>query len=250
MFFSLLLSKLGFGRKPAAKIALEPRAELPDPAPDTALSVASEEQTHQRRLEDLERQFDWSDLLAPMPTTSISENNSNTTWALFEEWQSPSDKDMPDFADTQPYCPDSAQEIASQPEFAPTAPAAALDLIVSTSAYAATVPAALLDTAEPVAQPAVLALEDVICLSRTGNRACPAPNVWKRLHTRLSSLPVPAGVPAPPAPLPVEALQKTAFLSKRLAFRSQIEWAAGAGHLEAIYQFMQGMTDTEWLYSD
>lgn len=238
MFFSTLLSKLGFCKRTALKTVSKPLIEPPDPISSNVLEVITDEEArHQRRFEELERQFDWSEHFAPLPTAPIGENNS-------------SHKGRSDFADTQPFCADSLQSTESSPRFAPTAPAASLTLPASSTDYAATVPAALLDTAAPIAQPMAISLEDVIDLSRIRNRACPAPSVWQRLHARLSSLPLPDGVSAPPAPLPFDALRQAAFLSKRLAFRSQIEWAAAAGHLDAIYQFMQGMADTEWLYSD
>ena len=116
------------------------------------------------------------------------------------------------------------------------------------AAFAATVvqPLGSLDASFPAgaAQPPP-DLQDALVEARRGNRVCPQPAAWQRLHALLPHAP---DGRRPPAPIDAQAWQGTGAMAKRLCLRDQIEWAEKHGALGAVMAFMQALPEGEWLH--
>lgn len=53
-----------------------------------------------------------------------------------------------------------------------------------------------------------------------------------------------------PAPAPIDGpgWAASSAMQKRLRLRDQIEWAAQAGALQGVFEFLSGLREEEWLH--
>ena len=91
-------------------------------------------------------------------------------------------------------------------------------------------------------------LEAAMLVARKNNRVCPRPERWDEFTKLLPLKKSLRGNQKPPAPATGAAWAVTPALTKRLCFREQIEWAEREGVLEPVMQFMQSMSEEEWLH--
>ena len=118
-------------------------------------------------------------------------------------------------------------------------------------AWASTVPAGA--TARPLPatrreQQPLFTLEGAMLVARRNNRVCPRPDAWNALSELLPPRRSLRGLQKPPAPATGAAWAITPPLTKRLCFREQVEWAEREGVLESIMDFMQAMSEDQWLH--
>ena len=180
-----------------------------------------------RNQADLDRPYEAGDSI-PAPEALHADGDSG--WAM---WNEASQQQERRFADTAPM----TQPPGMSPE---------------EIGWAATQPAggALLKrlaTAKPMDKP-LFTLEAAVLVARKNNRVCPRPQQWDAFMNLLPAKKSLRGTQQPPAPATGAAWPVTPALTKRLCFREQIEWADRAGVLEPAMQFMQSMSEEEWLH--
>ncbi|CAA9430906.1 MAG: hypothetical protein AVDCRST_MAG51-2612 [uncultured Ramlibacter sp.] len=84
-------------------------------------------------------------------------------------------------------------------------------------------------------------VEQTLALVRRDNRACPKAHRWQQLHELLTR----AGLEAP-FPVRAQDWKRTSALRKRLLVFEQIQWAAGAGALGAVHDFLAALPEEDW----
>ena len=176
---------------------------------------------------DLDRPYEAGDSI---PAPEALHADGDTGWAM---WNEAAQQQERRFADTAPM----TQPPGMTPE---------------EIGWAATQPAggALLKrmaTVKPVDRP-LFTLEAAMLVARKNNRVCPRPQQWDAFMDLLPAKKSLRGMQQPPAPATGAAWSVTPALTKRLCFREQIEWAEHAGVLEPVMQFMQSMSEEEWLH--
>ena len=182
-----------------------------------------------RKATDLEQPWHAAD---PIPTADAVHSDGESAWAL---WNEVSRQHEQKFAPTAPMT------------MLPTAPAT---LHPRERAWASTQPAergAVLPVRQREAQP-LFTLDSAMLVARKNNRVCPRPVRWTEFFAMLPPRKTLRGQQLPPAPATGPAWDVTPALTKRLCFREHIEWAEGAGMLEAVMAFMQSMREDEWLH--
>ena len=183
--------------------------------------------TKPARKSDLDRPYEAGDSI---PAPEALHADGDTGWAM---WNEAAQQQERRFADTAPM----TQPPGMTPE---------------EIGWAATQPAggALLKrmaTVKPVDRP-LFTLEAAMLVARKNNRVCPRPQQWDAFMNLLPAKKSLRGMQQPPAPATGAAWSVTPALTKRLCFREQIEWAEHAGVLEPVMQFMQSMSEEEWLH--
>jgi hypothetical protein len=177
---------------------------------------------------DLDRPWEAGDSI-PAPEAVLRESDS--AWALFNEV--------------------TRQHEARFAETAPMTSPPPVSLSPEEVAWASTVPAGSAAQSLPVtrreAQP-LFTLEGAMLVARRNNRVCPRPDRWNAFTSMLPPRKTLRGSQQPPAPATGAAWGITPPLTKRLCFREQVEWAERAGMLDAVMDFMQGMSEDEWLH--
>lgn len=177
---------------------------------------------------DLDRPWEAGDSI---PAPEAIHGDGDTAWALWNEASSQQERR---FADTQP---------ATRPP----------GMTQEEAAWAATQPASSALKARPLpkpkkAQEAIFTLESAMLVARRNNRVCPRPERWDAFTRLLPARKSLRGSMPPPVPPTGAAWAVTPALTKRLAFREQIEWAEREGVLETVMAFMQSMPEEEWLH--
>lgn len=177
---------------------------------------------------DLDRPWQAGDTI---PAPEVLHQDGDTGWALWNEVNQQQERR---FAHTMPM---------TQP------PGMNPDEV----AWAATQPAggALLKqhkAARKMVEQPLFTLEAAMLVARKNNRVCPRPERWDAFMQLLPARKSLRGTQQAPAPATGAAWAVTPALTKRLCFREQIEWAERAGLLEAVMQFMQSMSEEEWLH--
>jgi hypothetical protein len=167
----------------------------------------------------------FSDLIgerASLP--EVVEEDSEACWAMWEEL--------------------AEREASAKPAVARRAGEPALDWAASTA------PADLTEMSNlplaPVAGP--LTIGTVLALSKKNNRVCPMPGQWLMLHDILTLNGTRKLKPYPPEPVCGRAWVSTSAMNKRIRMRDQIMWAADYGGLSAVHDFLQHLTEDEWLH--
>jgi hypothetical protein len=173
---------------------------------------------------DLDRPWEAGDSI---PAPEAIHGDGESAWAL---WHQVSKQHEQRFADTAPLTrpPGLSREDAQ---------------------WAATQPAggAVLGVAKKAVQP-IFTLETAMLIARRNNRVCPRPQRWDAFMQLLPPRKTLRGMQRPPVPATGGAWAVTPSLTKRLCFREQIEWAEHAGVLAAAMDFMQSMSEEEWLH--
>jgi hypothetical protein len=182
-----------------------------------------------RKSADLDQPWHVAD---PIPAADAVASDGDSAWAL---WNEVSQQHEQKFALTAPMT------------VPPTAPAS---LSPGERAWAPTQPP---DRAPIVHRPVrdrhpVFTLDAAMLVARKNNRVCPRPVRWTQFFAMLPPRKTMRGQQLPPAPATGPAWDVTPALTKRLCFREHIEWAEGAGMLEAVMAFMQSMREDEWLH--
>ena len=118
------------------------------------------------------------------------------------------------------------------------------------SAYAETEPAALTPLRPAAAldalslAPIEVTLYEAMGIARKDNRVCPQPTRWLEFYRVLQDH---AGRTALPAqPLVGSAWASTPPLAKRMSFHEQLEWADRNGCLQAAYDCLKALRDSDW----
>ena len=155
----------------------------------------------------------------------VVEEDSEACWAMWEEL--------------------AEREASAKPEVArPAQPEPALDWAAQTA------PAGLGELADLplVAMAGPLTVGTVLALSKKNNRVCPMPGQWLMLHDILTLNDTRKLKPYPPEPVCGRAWVSTSAMNKRIRMRDQIMWAADYGGLSAVHDFLQHLTEDEWLH--
>jgi hypothetical protein len=150
-----------------------------------------------------------------IPAPEVVEKNSDSSWALFQ---------------------------ALQEEFAPThrtGPAGLDSPGGLDSTQRDPLPPA---AAAPAASLAAPTREQVMFEARRNNRVCPQPAFWNRLCQLLQK----ETGQVPPPPVAPAAWADTPSLSKRIALRAQVEWAAAHGALLPMYAYFRLLPEDKW----
>lgn len=92
--------------------------------------------------------------------------------------------------------------------------------------------------------PIEVTLYEVMGLVRQGNRVCPQPSRWLEFY-RVIQEAAPGGG-HPPEPLVGSAWAATPPLAKRMCFQQQLEWADGRNALQAAYDYLKSLRDSDW----
>lgn len=176
---------------------------------------------------DLDRPYEAGDSI---PAPEALHADGDTGWAM---WNEAAQQQERRFADTAPM----TQPPGMTPEeigWAATQPAGGALLKRMASVKAVDRP--------------LFTLEAAMLVARKNNRVCPRPQQWDAFMDLLPAKKSLRGMQQPPAPATGAAWSVTPALTKRLCFREQIEWAEHAGVLEPVMQFMQSMSEEEWLH--
>ena len=179
-----------------------------------------------RSKSDLDRPWEAGDSI---PAPEAVHGDGESVWAL---WNEVSQQHERRFADTAPM----------------TRPPG---MTTEDAAWAATQPAGAL-AARPArksveAQP-LFTLESAMLVARRNNRVCPRPERWDAFTQLLPARKTLRGSLTPPVAPTGSAWAVTPPLTKRLCFREQIEWAERAGVLESAMDFMQSLSEEDWLH--
>lgn len=176
---------------------------------------------------DLDRPWEAGDSI---PAPEAVHGDGDTAWAL---WNEVSNQHEQRFADTAP---------ATRPP----------GMTQEEVAWAATQPASSALAPRPApkkkAQEAIFTLESAMLVARRNNRVCPRPEQWDAFTRLLPARKTLRGSLPAPVPPTGAAWAVTPALTKRLAFREQIEWAEREGVLEKVMAFMQSMPEDGWLH--
>lgn len=164
----------------------------------------------------------------PIPVPDVVQSDGDSAWQLFDDLARQQEAR---FAPTAPMNVPPAAPDAGERAWAPTQPAGR----------------APLHAARPRPQP-LFTLDAAMLVARRNNRVCPRPMRWTEFFAMLPPRKTARGQQLPPAPVTGPAWDVTPALTKRLCFREHIEWAEGAGLLEAAIAFMQAMREDEWLH--
>jgi hypothetical protein len=134
--------------------------------------------------------------------------------------------------------------------FAPTAPMSVpAPLSADKHAWAATQPQGSQPAAlAPRPVPPLYTLESALLMARRNNRVCPRPERWSAFCALLPSRKTLRGTLPPPAAITGGAWAVTPPLTKRLTFREQLEWADREGVLEVAVEFLQALSEPDWLH--
>ena len=100
--------------------------------------------------------------------------------------------------------------------------------------------------AAPIEGP--LSLDAVLALARKNNRVCPMPGQWLVLYDVLTIDGARKLGPFAPRPLCGRAWTSSSAIAKRLRMRDQIVWTADYGGLRAVYDFLWGLKEEDWLH--
>jgi hypothetical protein len=121
--------------------------------------------------------------------------------------------------------------------------------------FADTVRQPLMPLEEPVSAfgglsiaPMEISLYEVMAEIGKENRVCPQPTRWLEFYRTLQDFA--PGRPLPSPPITGSAWASTPSLRKRMCFRGQVEWAASNGCLQAAYDFIRALPDSDWHYAD
>lgn len=87
------------------------------------------------------------------------------------------------------------------------------------------------------------ALNDVLALARTANRAAPVEDAWRKMYLLLPKVEHGGRTFSPPVPLPAE---QGTWIQRRLRLRDQIEWAELAGCLREVHAFLDDLPESDW----
>jgi hypothetical protein len=90
-------------------------------------------------------------------------------------------------------------------------------------------------------------LYEVMGVVRRDNRVCPQPSRWLEFYRVLQDA-APAAA-RPPEPVIGSAWAVTPPLAKRTLFEQQLEWADQNKALQAAYEFLKALRDTDWYCS-
>ena len=86
-----------------------------------------------------------------------------------------------------------------------------------------------------------LTSDEVMFEARRNNRVCPMPSHWVRLYQALQEF-----GPDAPAPIAVAAWKTTPPLQMRARLRTQVDWAADHGALDAMFAFLRQLPEDKW----
>jgi hypothetical protein len=94
--------------------------------------------------------------------------------------------------------------------------------------------------------PVEVSFYEVMSMAGKDNRVCPQPTRWLEMYRILQE----AGrsQPLPAQPLTGSAWAATPAMAKRACLREQLEWADRNGCLQRVFEFLQGLPDTDWHY--
>lgn len=138
-------------------------------------------------------------------------------------------------------------------DFPDTEPASTLPMVPpgEEAAYAETQPSPLVSVrpapdsfGELELAPIEVSLYEVMALARKDNRVCPQPSRWSEFYRLLQDHAAGAALPA--EPLIGSAWASTPPLAKRMCFHEQIEWAERQRCLQAAYDHLKALRESDW----
>lgn len=92
--------------------------------------------------------------------------------------------------------------------------------------------------------PVEVTLYEVMAELRRNNRVCPQPTRWFEFYRVLIDASPRSKRPAEPPS--ASAWSSTPPLAKRMALREHVEWAQAHGCLQAAYDFLRRLPESDW----
>ena len=91
-------------------------------------------------------------------------------------------------------------------------------------------------------------MNELLKYIKSDKRVCPQPRQWNRLWNMLPDKKRDGGGWIPPLPLILAAWWATSDQQKRECLECHIKYASEKGILEQVRQFIERLSDEEWLY--